>query len=428
MSLTGIAAATLKLVTGGTTYTQELDVSSLTSGSNSVKITNQTLISALNNALLGDSFTPSVEVTYGNDESGIPITRTTNAASAFIPKVISLANIPNKYTDDVPFSISTFLTTISTGALTYSSSNTSVATINSSTGLITPVGEGTSMITANVAETANHIAGSASTTLTILPLLRLASNGVTIQYTGAAGDVPTSSPRYIEANPRGTGVEWFAVIKDAHKANLKDYIGTHVVAGTPPTPYGLSGAGVSSFFTPPGLSAPVNINNIITTLVTDMSSLFWGRYLFNNTLDSWDTSNVTNMSFMFGYQAQSDSRTYGFNHPSIQYWNTSKVQNFSRMFENNYAFKQDVLNGWDTSSATDMSRMFYEYDFDLTLTNWNTSNVVNMENMFRISAQTKDISMWDVTNVTNWFWFKAGTNSLFSLDKIPAKFRDGQAG
>ena len=48
--------------------------------------------------------------------------------------------------------------------------------------------------------------------------------------------------------------------------------------------------------------------------------------------------------------------------------------------------------------------------------------------MFRISAQTKDVSMWDVNNVTNWNEFKAGTYPLFSLDRIPARFRDGQAG
>jgi hypothetical protein len=108
-------------------------------------------------------------VTYGNDESGTPYTMATNADSAFIPKVISLASIPNKYTEDVPFSIFEFLTTISTGALTYSSSNTSVATINSSTGLITLTGAGTATITANLAATATHIAGSASTTLTITP-------------------------------------------------------------------------------------------------------------------------------------------------------------------------------------------------------------------------------------------------------------------
>jgi len=297
---------------------------------------------------------------------------------------------------------------------------------------------GTSFTSSIVAEYGSEGNGNALTTISTPsvasfvprppPPISLASNNVTIQYNGNASTIPDGLPLFIEANPRGTGNEWFAVITDAHKENLKDYIGTHVVAGTPPTPYGLSGAGVSSFFTPPGQSAPVNMNNIITTLVTDMFRLFLGRFLFNNTLASWDTSNVTNMSEMFSNQAQSDSRTYGFNHPSIQYWNTSKVQNFSGMFGKNYAFKQDVLNGWDTSSATNMSSMFYEYDFDLTLTNWNTSNVVNMENMFRISYQTKDVSMWNVTNVTNWVEFKTGTSSLFTLERIPLKFRDGTAG
>jgi surface protein len=257
--------------------------------------------------------------------------------------------------------------------------------------------------------------------------LTLAANNVTIQYIGNANDVPNNMPRFLRANPHGTGDEWFAVIKDAHKAILKDYINNHVVPGN--VPNGLSSeVSVYPFFTPAGQSAPVIMNNIITTLVTDMSQLFFGRLRFNNNLDRWDTSNVTNMQSMFSSQAQSNSRTYGFNHPSIQYWNTSKVQNFGSMFANNYAFQQDVLNGWDTSSATDMGSMFAEFAYNLTLTNWNTSNVINMENMFRISWQTNDVSMWDVTNVTNWVNFKQGTSHLFTDENIPPKFRDGTAG
>jgi surface protein len=222
-------------------------------------------------------------------------------------------------------------------------------------------------------------------------------------------------------------VELFAVVKDAHKAILKDYINNHVVPGN--VPNGLSSeVSVYPFFTPPGQSAPVNINNIITTLVTDMSQLFFGRALFNNTLASWDTSNVTNMQSMFAYQGQSDNRTYGFNNASVQYWDVSSVQNFGGMFANNYAFRQDVLNGWNVSSATSMASMFDECGFDFTLTNWQTSNVVTMENMFRISWQTKDVSMWNVNNVTNWNNFKAGTSHLFTDEKIPPRFRDGQAG
>jgi hypothetical protein len=168
MPIAGFVSGAVRLDSGLFSYTQELDVSSLTSGANSVKITNTSILAALNNASYGDSFTPSVEVTYGNDESGTPITRTTNAASAFIPTTISLADIQSKTTASKDaFFVGNLTSKIGTGALTYSSSNTNVASVNSSTGLVTLTGVGTSTITANLAATATHIAGSASKTISV---------------------------------------------------------------------------------------------------------------------------------------------------------------------------------------------------------------------------------------------------------------------
>jgi hypothetical protein len=423
MPVAGVSAATLGIVAVGVTYTLSLDLPSLTLGANSVKITNQPVITALNNAPLGTTFAFSITANYGNDESGNAITTTTNAASAFIPKVISLADIPSKNTNNAPFSIMDFLTTISTGTLTFSSSVPGVATINSSTGVITPVGEGTTTITANVAATATHIAGSASTTLTIVPVLRLASNGVTIQYTGTASDFDAnpSQPIFIQANTRGTD-EWFAIISNNHKAILKDYIGNF----PKPAPNALSLTSVPyAFFTPPGQTNAVNVDNIITTLMTDMSQLFYGRVFYNNLVSAWDTSNVTNMSRMFEYQAQSNNMTYGFNNSSLQYWDVSKVTDFGAMFANNYAFKTSgALSNWNVSSATNMSHMFKESTFNDSIANWNTSNVTNMERMFYQAYMTFDISMLNVANVTSWSGIIGGGTQMPD-ELIPAKFRDG---
>ena len=52
--------------------------------------------------------------------------------------------------------------------VTYSSDNTEVATVNASTGDVTPVAVGTAKITATSAETATYYAGSASYTLTVV--------------------------------------------------------------------------------------------------------------------------------------------------------------------------------------------------------------------------------------------------------------------
>ena len=57
--------------------------------------------------------------------------------------------------------------TISDGAVTYSSSDESVATVNSATGEVTLVAQGSTVITAAVAATDTYLAGSASYTLTV---------------------------------------------------------------------------------------------------------------------------------------------------------------------------------------------------------------------------------------------------------------------
>jgi hypothetical protein len=256
-------------------------------------------------------------------------------------------------------------------------------------------------------------------------------NNQTIRIIGTEQEINAASltpnenglPYFYQASPRGFQ-EWFAVINQSHLNALKDYIGQHPV---PTEVGGLTGQVASyPFFHPPGESSPVNINNIIITLMSDLSNLFWGRLRFNNSLSSWDTSRVTNMSGMFGFQGQSDGPRYGFNHPSIQYWNVSNVENFQGMFNTNYAFDQNVLNGWLVNSAINMEAMFQESRISDDLSSWTTNSVTNMHKMFRNAWYfNRDISMWNVNNVTNWEAFKQ--NSALTLEQIPLKFRDGQA-
>lgn len=257
------------------------------------------------------------------------------------------------------------------------------------------------------------------------PTLSLLANGYTIRYSGSLSDFDAnpSQPIFKYEDPRGTGTpEWFAIINDNHKAILKDYIGNF----PKPAPNALSLTSVPyAFFTPPGQTNAVNVDNIITSQMTNMSQLFYGRVFYNNLVSAWDTSNVTNMSSMFVYQAQSDDKTYGFNNDSLKYWDVSNVTNFSAMFANNYAFKTSgALNNWDVSSATDMNHMFKESTFNDSIASWNTINVTNMERMFYAAYMTFDISMWNVANVTNWSVIVGGGTQLGD-ELIPAKFRDG---
>ena len=148
---------------------------------------------------------------------------------------------------------------------------------------------------------------------------------------------------------------------------------------------------------------------ICTTKVTNMKEAFNGSSNPYNGIDvtSWDTSSVTNMSYML----QSNST---FNQ-DIGVWDTSSVTNMEGMFSSNSVFNQDI-GTWDTSSVTNMKHMFYNYNtttvFNQDIGTWDTSSVTNMYRMFAYQTLfNQDLSTWNVGNVEDSYQFSVGTNS-----------------
>ena len=128
--------------------------------------------------------------------------------------------------------------------------------------------------------------------------------------------------------------------------------------------------------------------------VTNMSGMFCFCENFNQPLDNWDVSSVTNMSEMF-------AGCYNFNQP-LNNWNVGSVTDMSGMFRDCDNFNQP-LNNWDVSSVTDMSAMFIHcYNFNQPLNNWNVSSVTDMSVMFSSCENfNQPLNNWNVSSVTD---------------------------
>ncbi len=160
----------------------------------------------------------------------------------------------------------------------------------------------------------------------------------------------------------------------------------------------------------PDLSSVLNMGRMFA----DCSAL-----IFNESIDSWDISNVTNLGGMFAYASS-------FNQP-LGNWNTENVMNLTGMFEAARSFNQPIdswvtdnvetmgvlfslaesfnqpINSWNTSKIANMNGLFQSASsFDQPLHNWDVSNVVEMVNMFSgATSFNQDIGNWNVSKVAN---------------------------
>ncbi|WP_434325701.1 BspA family leucine-rich repeat surface protein [Mycoplasma leachii] len=98
-----------------------------------------------------------------------------------------------------------------------------------------------------------------------------------------------------------------------------------------------------------------------------------------------------------------------------------EITSLSFAFRGNKNEFIDGIQHWDTSNVTDMSFMFYGAEnFNQDISTWDTSNVTYMYGMFAYAENfNKDISDWDVSNVKNFNYFKSFTLSKFKHKKLP---------
>ncbi len=100
----------------------------------------------------------------------------------------------------------------------------------------------------------------------------------------------------------------------------------------------------------------------------------------------------------------------------ISGWDTSNITNMGYLFSGNQVFNQDI-SGWDTSNVTTMSDMFQNAPaFNQNISNWDTAKVTNMTRMFRDAiAFNQDLSGWCVTLIPSephlFAWFANAWNA-----------------
>ena len=134
------------------------------------------------------------------------------------------------------------------------------------------------------------------------------------------------------------------------------------------------------------------LNNWNVSKVSNMHLMFLDATSFNQPLDELDVSKVTDMEGMF-HGARS------FNQP-LNNWDVAKVTNIRSLFSKATSFNQP-LNNWNVSKVTDMEFMFSgATSFNQPLNDWNVANVMSMEEMFRHATSfNQPLNNWDVSKV-----------------------------
>lgn len=131
--------------------------------------------------------------------------------------------------------------------------------------------------------------------------------------------------------------------------------------------------------------------------ITPLSTAFWFESCnceYIHGLQNLDTSLTTNMRSMFAATSVKEL--------NVSSLNTSNVIDMNGMFACLDIISLDLSN-FDTSNVTDMRRMFEACDelTNLNLSMFNTSNVTDMSNMFDNSwnLSSVDVSSFDTSNV-----------------------------
>ena len=142
-----------------------------------------------------------------------------------------------------------------------------------------------------------------------------------------------------------------------------------------------------------------DFNDIDTSEIESMESLFMRNKTFNGNISGWDVSRVKNMSEMF-------CNTTSFNQ-DISKWEFPNVTDMSFMFNNATKFNQKIGN-WKFPKVINMKGMFWgATSFNQPIGDWEFPKVEDMTGMFyNATSFNQNISKWKIYGVFDYGMFE----------------------
>jgi hypothetical protein len=116
----------------------------------------------------------------------------------------------------------------------------------------------------------------------------------------------------------------------------------------------------------------------------------------NSSMNSWDTSNVTNFTSCFQSATNFNQDLYN--------WDVSSGITMNNLFYQAANFNGDI-NGWDFSSANNINYMLANSSFNKPVNNWVLGGTVKAAQalFFQCTNFAQDVSSWDVSKISNFF-------------------------
>lgn len=154
-----------------------------------------------------------------------------------------------------------------------------------------------------------------------------------------------------------------------------------------------------------------NLSNVTSFSYLAGSSNFGNHY--NSTVQNWDVSNVTDMSYFSHYGTWKNK---------ISNWDTSNVTNFDSFLRSNSQFDNggDLadMDNFDVSSATNMRFMLNRTTqmTNIYIGSWDVSNVTDFTTFSNpLDISNSGIENWDISNGSTFNQFNAYGQTNVSL-------------